>query len=355
MQWRPVSGEGDFQGSQGSDPYSTWRLGAGAVKKGQRNRKPMQRPVMICLEYGVRACDFAEKWKFYVDIPKWYRDPILGLTGARWVAAMVSNTDFYDQLAKVNELKKQISRIVVLPPIESQPGAARGLDASDNNGFSEREPFDYSQKGTVVAGIIDYGIAFAHERFRLSNTATRLEYFWVQDAPQNVPLRIGPRHPVPYGCEIGASYINDLLGHADVAGEDAIYKKAAQRLGPHWLRSVSRRVAHGTHVADLACGYPLTGELKKEREQRPIVCVQLPEPTTADSSGENLDAYALDGIRYILERADEIARRRPQRQHLGGCCLTTGRRASWKSGYHGGEKTSHARGQTKVVCIRKNR
>ena len=167
--------------------------------------------------------------------------------------------------------------------------------------------------GTVVVGVIDYGIAFAHERFRLKQEETRIEYFWVQDAPcgegdAGQPEGQEAVNPVPYGREINKGQIDVLLAaHADskIVDEERLYRRAAVQLGNRWLRSVSRRVAHGTHVMDLACGYDLTDE---DGRKRPIVCVQLPEATTADTSGENLDAYALDGIRYILERAEAIAR-----------------------------------------------
>ena len=61
--------------------------------------------------------------------------------------------------------------------------------------------------------------------------------------------------------------------------------------------------AHGTHVMDLACGY----DPSQNRRDRPIVAVQLPWRSTADTSGSRLDPFVLDGIRYILDRADRIA------------------------------------------------
>jgi hypothetical protein len=62
---------------------------------------------------------------------------------------------------------------------------------------------------------------------------------------------------------------------------------------------------------DLACG-PLPGEAPKQpgEDNRPIVCVQLPAAVTDDTSGASLDTYVVDGIRYILDQADAIARSR---------------------------------------------
>jgi hypothetical protein len=60
---------------------------------------------------------------------------------------------------------------------------------------------------------------------------------------------------------------------------------------------------------DLACGYD-QGTSPTGRgglEHRPIVCVQLPTITVADTSGLGLERYMLDGLHYILDRADRIA------------------------------------------------
>jgi hypothetical protein len=197
------------------------------------------------------------------------------------------------------------------------------------------------EDATVVVGVIDYGIAFAHERFRLTPETTRVEYFWVQDAscaPRDAERELEegeasfertgspgssdvttteplvPVNPIPYGREFARQAIDDLLkklATGALVDEDELYRAvAAHDLGARWLRSIATRMAHGTHVMDLACGYDLGDEHKKEREHRPIVAVQLAEATTADTSGERLDVYALDAIRYILDRADAIARQR---------------------------------------------
>lgn len=154
--------------------------------------------------------------------------------------------------------------------------------------------------GPVVVGIIDDGIAFAHERFR-NGAASRVEYWWLQDGPYS------PGSPVPFGRELKKDKIDSLLTactHAGVVNEDELYRLAGLidfRLEGH--KSAAWRLAHGTHVMDLACGF----DASAGRNDRPIVCVQLPARVTADTSGANLTPYSIEAIDYILDRADQIA------------------------------------------------
>jgi len=151
----------------------------------------------------------------------------------------------------------------------------------------------------VVMGIIDDGIAFAQEQFRLGSK-TRVEYWWLQDG--------APLGSVPYGRELNKAQINALFAQCTRAGvidEDEVYRGAGLidfRQRGH--KSAAWRIAHGTHVLDLACGY----DPQIMRDDRPIVCVQLPIRVTADTSGGTLGPHALVAMQYILERADQIAK-----------------------------------------------
>ena len=151
--------------------------------------------------------------------------------------------------------------------------------------------------GTVVIGIIDDGIAFAHERFRRADGASRVEAFWNQDGPPSGSSAI------LYGSEIDKQGIDDLLAECTTAGwtdEDRVYRRCGliDFTSPDH-KAVAWRAAHGTHVLDLAAGYS-RGE---DRADRPIIAVQLPVAATAGQSGAGLEPYVLRAIQFIIERA----------------------------------------------------
>src|SRR5262249_30197047 len=160
----------------------------------------------------------------------------------------------------------------------------------------------------VVIGVIDDGIAFAHERFRrLGNQGleTRVEFFWHQDGVWQ-----GPASPVPIGREWDKAAIDQLLAtctHAGAVDEDELYARSGLidfTLYGH--KSAAWRIAHGTHVMDVACGF----DPAQNRDDRPIVAVQLPVRVTADTSGATLFPHVQQAMQYILDRADVIAQAR---------------------------------------------
>ncbi|MBB4040389.1 hypothetical protein GGR34_002042 [Microvirga flocculans] len=160
----------------------------------------------------------------------------------------------------------------------------------------------------VVMGVIDDGIAFAHERFRSlvnGRWKSRVESWWLQDGAHQ-----GSTSSVPYGRELRKAEIDNLLDACNRAGhvdEDLLYRKAGLidfRQAGH--KSAAWRAAHGTHVMDLACGLVPY----EPQAERPIVCVQLPTRVTAQTSGAALYPYALDAIAYILSCAEEISKER---------------------------------------------
>ena len=172
-------------------------------------------------------------------------------------------------------------------------------------GVGKYEP----RKGSpVVMGIIDEGIAFANQRFRSGPRNSRVEYAWIQDGRA--------KGEVPYGLELTKADIEKSLEKCMSGGqldEDLFYcMTGVVDFGQIAHKATARRAGHGTHVMDLACGYDEgsspTG--KEGKDQRPIVCVKLPTVTVADTSGLGLEYYVLDGVDYILRRAQDIARER---------------------------------------------
>src|SRR5262245_43644335 len=138
----------------------------------------------------------------------------------------------------------------------------------------------------VVIGVIDDGIAFIHERFRIG-AEPRVANWWLQD---------GVYGGTGYGLELDKAAIKGYLGRSTDAGtvdEDRFYLFAGliDYARPDHKAAAWRR-AHGTHVMDTASGY----DAKDNRVDRPIVAVQLPTATTADTSGGSLSTYAVDAI-----------------------------------------------------------
>ncbi len=150
---------------------------------------------------------------------------------------------------------------------------------------------------TVVVGIIDDGIGFAHERFRTAGGQTRIEYFWHQDGV--APLI----SPVLYGREWNKAAIDGLIA-ANPTDDEVIYRQAGMLdfTRPEH-KPIGLRAAHGTHVLDIFAGEtPAKAPLN-----RPIIAVQLPVAATANASGAGLEAYVRDAIDYIRARARLLA------------------------------------------------
>ena len=152
----------------------------------------------------------------------------------------------------------------------------------------------------VVVGIIDDGLAFAHERFR-KGKQTRVEYFWNQQIPggSGIHLRKSVATSVPP--------IDSLLAaceHAGLVDEDELYRKSLQvDYTQSGHKPAAWRVSHGTLAMDLACG----DDPASVQDDRPIVCVQLPLATTADTSGGTLGAQVMDALAFIVRSANQIA------------------------------------------------
>jgi len=146
----------------------------------------------------------------------------------------------------------------------------------------------------VVVGIIDDGLAFGHERFRLSATKTRFKAVWLQDGPFD-------GGPIKYGREISEADIDSWLIGSE-GDEEAFYDLAGVLdFGQPGHKPLAQRQSHGTHVLDEAFGL----DFGAPHDWR-IIGVQLPISVVADSSGTLLTPYAIDAVRYIERKAREL-------------------------------------------------
>jgi hypothetical protein len=268
----------------------------------------------VILELGVSAHDFVRGdwigvppagWRTWIRVPGSYRRPPYGTREFRFCTATVRRA-FFDAIRLPGALRNTVARFELCMPLNRETDTAPPPTAM----FPRR--FDLPD--AVVTGVIDDGLAFAHEQFRLAWSQTRVENFWDQDAI--LPPGTLPPPGFGYGREafkrvhFGVPGIDAHIAkatHAGLVDEDQVYARIG---GLDYSRSghkaLGRRIAHGTHAMHAACKVDRPGDLP----DRPIVCVQLPSRSVADTSGTSLARHILDGLMYILRRADRIARER---------------------------------------------
>jgi hypothetical protein len=201
-------------------------------------------------------------------------------------------------LKKLDELLSRIKRFELCSPvIPSFDPAGTQVQAPEQRGVEEAALVSATTSRRAIVAVIDDGLAFANQRFRDANGNTRFKFFWNQDDTTGIGR---PPKPFNWGRELKASEIDQLLidcTHAGMVDEDAVYKAVKQSLA-------FRRMRHGTHVMDIACGL----DPKKVTSSSPyLIGVQLPRWVTADTSGRLLTSVAMDALRYVLFCADELA------------------------------------------------
>ncbi len=244
--------------------------------------------------------------------------PLKGSKLQHFVAEV--DNDFIETVCGNEATGKAISRMILAQVLPEDAIC----DTGDGNGAgqpevrrqsgrkkSKKADTDKSEPGTVVVGIIDEGLAFANSRFRRAALDSRVEFAWLQDG-----RCVGGVEGFGYGRELDKHEIDVLLEECTTAGwldEDRFYRRAGlidfSRPGH---KAAAQRTSHGTHVMDLACGYR-QGDSPADRrgcDKRPIICVQLPTRTVADTSGIGLEKFMLNAVEYILERANRIADQR---------------------------------------------
>jgi len=157
----------------------------------------------------------------------------------------------------------------------------------------------------LVVAVIDDAIAFAHERLRVGgggSAQTRVEYLWDQQAPVSSSLGMG-RELRKRDPGTGLDALMAAATHNGQLDEDEVYRLSGFT-GPARVgrATLAARFAHGAHVADLAC---FDGAAPPASE-RPIVAVQLPAETVADTSGATLGFQVLLGLLWALHRTETI-------------------------------------------------
>lgn len=152
-----------------------------------------------------------------------------------------------------------------------------------------------------VIGIIDHGLAFAHRKFRRPTfpAGTRFERIWDQSRDVKLGLPWTKPPGTGYGRELDASAVDRLIvKHGD--DEAGIYQAAD-------YSPLFGRVVHGTHVLDIAAGWPNplspANSVADHAANAPILAVQLPWSPVKDTSGFPLCVNVLDALHYLLLHA----------------------------------------------------
>jgi hypothetical protein len=243
------------------------------------------------------------------DKPGWAADLRVPRHFAQRPARMVGDLRFLTALVRKKFL---VSLYAGDSPADSirrfELGRANPLWTGERVGeddYDSAASFDCNT-AAVVIGVIDDGMAFAHDRFLSSDNSTRIEYL----LDQHLALLPG------FGIETSKPGIDALLAgsqHGSLVDEDELYRRSGHvdhsRPGHKPLAAC---MAHGTHVMDLACNPPgpQLASVPPAPDTRPIIAVQLPAAAVQDTSGAMLGPHIFFGLFYILLRAHTLAQRR---------------------------------------------
>ena len=216
-----------------------------------------------------------------------------------------------------------------------------------------RAPLDEASKLDSAIAVVDFGCPFLNMRFADRKGGTRVAALWDQsdDGQRSVAPWWHLPHDAGYGRELGGAAMQRIC--AEVRGEPtpeagAAVKASGQTAAGYAAMASSRLPAdeaaayrsldyliayddprrrvwhatHGAHVLDVAGGShdPLAAtrggdaarldggrEASDPAGDAPLVFVQLPALTAADSSGGSLGAQLLDAVRYVLARCKSVA------------------------------------------------
>ncbi|EHM02673.1 hypothetical protein HMPREF9946_00942 [Acetobacteraceae bacterium AT-5844] len=303
MQWTKVNLNSRYQSVPGMDPRADWLLGPGIADfLPEGPEQPF--PLLLRVDDEATAAYLNQRLSgeqhffaasFGPGSPRQLR------VGEQ-VSAFATKA-FFDEMARqepglVSRLQQRIQFSLPMSRSAERLGWRPGQGAPEtlppNLGYSSG-PWP---EGTVIMAVIDDGIGFAHERFRRGSDKTRVEFFWNQDG--KVPLASS----VPFGREWVKAEIDALIGDRKPGGEDEIYRRAGMldfRTSDH--KSLGPRLAHGTHILDLAAGE----DPARNCDNRPIIAVQLASVATADASGASIEHFVKMALEYVRARAKLLA------------------------------------------------
>ncbi len=227
-------------------------------------------------------------WHEWIWMSALYRHAPDSLADTRFCTAQVTR-DFLGHLDQ--ELDGLIERFTLAMPIDR-----RNSDILiDHTLRAVIEPLRHAPErddiGKVIVGVCDDDIAYMHRRF-FENTAgksTRFQSVWKQDDSANDAPGLG------YGRELLKAQIDSLLHNEQNEQHEQNEHGAAQSNIHQMADHQAKRRPHEDH--------------QPHESPLPLIGVQFGTPGRAhrDAPGFWLDVQALDGIRYIVQRAQDTA------------------------------------------------
>ena len=300
------------------DPYFEWMQATHFVYYG----KTQWLPVLMELQHpaqgrGATAYGFAQQvltmqargkgrqgWAAGLRIPDCYAAPGAAFGKRTRFIAVLARPTFLDRVYNGSVLRDRVRRFVVGRAIEpsrvAKPQAQQLAVLAPGLGVVPE----------VITAVIDDGIGFAHDRLFSTDGTTRIEYFWDQEQPSTAWGTFG------YGTEftkrdpvVGIDQRLANSRYGPWVDEDEVYRLSGQadhaRPG-HKPLAASR--SHGAHVADLSCNCPgPTPSTRPKPGARPVIAVQLPTATVADTSGATLEPQIYNGLCYALHKTKLLA------------------------------------------------
>ena len=295
---------------RGVDPYLVWAEASRFSGYGGAPETIHWLPLLIELAAGASIRQlFDATSRLGLALPAAYLTDAAP-AGLRFCTAQVSRL-FFDELRRDRALRALIRRYEL-----GMPAGVHTRELMPACVSRPATPAPELLTGKVL-GLIDGGVAFAHANFLDPLGKPRIRYLWRQDnaGAGRTPAELG------YGRELKASDIESTMKvcrHGGLLDETAVYQALGTSIELH------KRLNHGTHVLDIACGPrtvlrriagvadpaapPSWAPADDEASACQIVAVQLDWDTVRDTSGGSMTVDIMNGLMYILSRCAVDAR-----------------------------------------------
>src|SRR5882757_1086836 len=246
-----------------SNPYVDWAWNEGFpyyFLPGLQETDKERMPLLLQLR-GISAEEFVDgtfiegeerrqQWQASFLIPFPEAEGLAPPGDASWVVAMATK-EISDTIANDRDVSRHVESVILGRPLDTQ-----SLPPLKPKPKPEQKPKPQAAILTtggnppaVVMGIIDDGIAFANERFRIlggADAGTRVQNWWLMDGPTNNFLG---GHMLDKAAI--DTFLVDCTDANGVLNEEKFYRKVELldfRQPNH--KSAALRAAHGTHVMD---------------------------------------------------------------------------------------------------------